>query len=433
MIRALHRMRVLGTSTHADEAGFTMVELVVGIFIFALVIGGVVAGMSSSLNLTRQNRNRSIAANLASQEMDTMRSTDFVDLPLGMVITTQTVDGVPYVVTRQSEWVTPNATSGACQAPSGSTLAYLSITVSVTWDNMAGVPAPVSHTVVTPPVGTYDTSRGHIAVMVRDAAGVPQEGVPVALSGPSVTDTQTTSIDGCAFFAYEPSGAYTVTLSKTGYVNDQGVVSPVQSATVVAGSTVSLQYQYDNAATLSLTLQGNTGSSAPSTVPVTLGNTHILPAGKQTFTGSGSPRTISGRFPYSDGYEAWTGSCLDADPEGVNGSGVAFYPNASRATPIAVSAGATSVATVLMPEVLVHAQTSLGIPRSVSVTVSHAADTGCPSGVSYTLGTTDAAGNLTAALPYGVWTVTAGSTNGGTVTLSPLDPPTPVTKNVIVP
>ena len=433
MISALHRKRLRGTSDRADEGGFTMVELVVGIFIFALVIGGVVAGMSSSLNLTRQNKNRSIAANLASQEMDTVRSTKFTDLPLGSVTATQSVDGVPYTIMRETQWVTPNATSGPCQAPSGSALAYLSVTVSVTWNNMAGVPAPVSHTVVTPPVATYDTSRGHVSVMVRDAAGAPQEGVPVALSGPGVSATQTTTIDGCAFFAYEPSGAYTVTLNRASYVDDQGVASPVQSATVAAGAIVSLQFQYDGAATLSLALLGNTGSAAPLSVSVTLGNTHILPSGKKTFTGSGSPRTISGLFPHTDGYQAWAGDCLDADPEGVDGGGLSYYPGASRATPIGVSAGATSVATVLMPEILVHAEDSGAVPRSVVITVTHAADSGCPSGVTYTLGTTDAAGNLTAALPYGVWSVTAGSTSGGSVTLSPLNPPTPVAVTVIVP
>ena len=223
MLNALYRMHLRRRAARAqDEAGFTMVELVIGIFIFALVIGGVTVGMSSSLNLTRQNRNRSIAANLASQEMDTVRSTDFVDLPLGMITTTIPVDGVPYDVTRQTEWVTPSATSGACQAPSGSALAYLSVTVTVTWNNMAGVPAPTSHTVVTPPVGTYDTTRGHVAVMVRDAAGAPQEGVPVALAGPGVADSQTTSLDGCAFFAYEPTGSYTVTLNKSNYVDLPG-------------------------------------------------------------------------------------------------------------------------------------------------------------------------------------------------------------------
>ena len=81
-------------------------------------------------------------------------------------------------------------------------------------------PATTS-TVITPPVGTYDPFTGHIGVMVRDAAGVPQENTSVSISGPGVSESQTTSVDGCAFFAFEPIGAYTVTLNRAGYVSDQ--------------------------------------------------------------------------------------------------------------------------------------------------------------------------------------------------------------------
>lgn len=413
-----------------------MVELVVAIFIFAVVITGVAAGMTGSLDMTRQNRNRSIAANLAAQEMDTVRSTAFTLLESAPtnLFTTQTVDGVPYTVKRRTQWAYPTADSGPCQAPPGSPLAYLSVVVTVTWSDMSGVKPPRSQTVVTPPVGTYDTYSGHVAVMVLDRSAVPQENVPVTLTGPGVSQTKTTPTDGCAFFAYEPAGAYTVALNKAGYVDDQSATAPTQAATVQVGSTVSLQFQYDAASTLVLTLQGNTAAAPTGTVPITLGNTHILPSGTQTFTGSGSPRSILGRFPYIDGYEAWTGTCLDADPEGVDASGTSFYPGASRPDPLEVTPGASTAGVVLMPEVKVHTQTSTGTPRSgVSIVVTHAADAGCPAGVTYTLGTTNASGDLTKALPYGTWSVTAGATPGGSVTLSPLNPPTPVARTVIVP
>ncbi|HEY6566860.1 MAG TPA: hypothetical protein VI341_05000, partial [Actinomycetota bacterium] len=159
-----------------------MVELVIGIFIFGIVITGVLVSMTSSLNLTRQNRNRSIAANLASQEMDTVRSTNFVDLTLGEVLTTQTVDGVPYTVKRETAWVTAGATSGACQSVTGGNdPAYLSVDVSVTWNNMAGVKPPTANTVVTPPVGTYGANTGNVAVSIKNAAGQPVENLAVTL------------------------------------------------------------------------------------------------------------------------------------------------------------------------------------------------------------------------------------------------------------
>jgi type II secretory pathway pseudopilin PulG len=429
MMSQLYRIRNRASGQSQDEAGFTMVEMVIGIFIFAMVIGGVVVGMSSSLNLTRQNRNRSIAANLAAQEMDTARSTEFPKLELLLGTpppTTVLVDNVPYYVSRQTEWVVPNATSGPCQAPASASIAYLSIVVSVSWTNMAGVPPATTSTVITPPVGTYDPFTGHIGVMVRDAAGVPQENVPVSISGPGVAESQTTSVDGCAFFAFEPVGAYTVTLNKPGYVSDQLVVGPSQSATVGAGSTVSLQFQYDNAATLNATLQGTSGGAVPLNIPITLANTHLLPAGKMTFAGVNAARSLLGLFPYTDGYEMFAGNCLAADPEGMNGA-VAIYPGANRPGATAVTPGGTSTATVPMHTLIVRTRTLASAVRAlVPVTAKNVTDTGCPTQVTYALGTTDAAGNITVALPYGSWIIGAtGTSNTVTQLLSPLVPATP--------
>lgn len=430
MLQALHRMRLRRTSGRArDEAGFTMVELVIGIFIFGLVIVGVTAGMASSLNLTRQNRNRSIAANLASQEMDTIRSTKFVDIPIGATFSNPNpilIDGVPYTVERDIRWATPNATAGPCQAPSGSTLAYLAAEISVTWNNMAGVPPVTSNTVVTPPVGTYDPNSGHVAVSVLDAAGLPQENVPVTLNGP-VTQSITTGPDGCAFFAYKTAGDYTVTLSKAGYVSDQGVSGPTQPATVVSGATVSLQFQYDAASTLSLTLQGSAGGVPPSDIPVSLGNTRLVPTGTRLYPGSGNPRSIPDLFPYVDGYTAWAGDCVAADPEGLDTLGAALYPGATRGSPFAVAAGSTSSGTLTLPSVVIQTRDTFGAPRAgVTITAINATDSGCPTAVTYPLGATDASGNLTAALPYGTWTIGAsGAPSTAPQSLSPLDGTTP--------
>ena len=416
-----------------------MIELVMAILIFGLVVSGIAAGMMSTLNLARQNRNRSIAANLASQEMDLVRSTTFTDLPLGQTLSTQSVDGVPYTVDRETEWVTQNASSGPCQAPPGSNLAYLAVAVSVSWPNMAGVKPPSTNTVVNPPVGTYDPLSGHIAVTVRDRGGLPQDGVTVTIVGSTVTDSQTTGVDGCAFFAYEPAGTYTVTLSSTGYVDDQNAAAPSQSATVSVGGIVPLQFQYDAAATVILTMVGKTGGAVPAAIPVGLWNTHTLPAGVRIFPGSGNPRTIGGLFPFSDGYEVWAGSCLDANPEGTNSAGAAIYPGATRPGIANITPGGSVSTTLQMAETLVTTQTAGGVLRpGITITATHVAPTlplvesGCPSGEVYTLGTTNASGQLLAALPYGTWAIKAGITNGGNISLSPLVGST-VNKTVIVP
>ena len=392
-----------------------------GLMVFALVSTGIAASMSSSLNLTRQNRNRSIAANLAAQEMDTVRSTSFTGLPVGLVTTTQSVDGVPYTVSRESEWVPQDATTGPCQAPQGSTPAFLSVGVAVSWTDMGGVSPVRSETVVTPPVGTFDPNAGHVAVSVLDGNAQPLSGVVVAATGPASPPTQTTTSDGCAFFAYQPPGAYTIALSKPGFVNDQGVANPSSSVTVTVGATIAAQFSYDEATTLELIMVGNNGYAPPATVAVTIGNTHFVPNGVKSYTGSGNPRQIPSVFPWGDGFSTWAGFCADADPQGESSPGVPYYPGAVRPDPIAPIPGSISAGTILMPEVDVNA----GAPGR-TVTAVHAAAPGCTTGSTLALGTSDATGHVRRALPFGTWNIRVNGSSIGTKTLSPLDPPTPV-------
>ena len=94
-----------GSHRVGSERGLTMIELVVAVSVFAILAGGLALTIDSGLNLARNNRNRSIAANLASQEMDKVRQETFTSLPLGLVDRTESVDGVDYTVRRESEWV----------------------------------------------------------------------------------------------------------------------------------------------------------------------------------------------------------------------------------------------------------------------------------------------------------------------------------------
>jgi type II secretory pathway pseudopilin PulG len=406
MHRALERAR-------RGESGFTIVEMMVAMMIFMIMITGIATMMSSTLNITRNNRNRSIAANLAAEEMDTVRTTTFTDLPLGRIVTTQDVDGVAYTVTRDTEWITEGATGGACRPETSDTdLAFLRVTVFVEWPNMTGVQPPTSSTIVTPPVGTYDTNTGHVAVEVINRDGGPQEGVDITLSNTSgFSETQTTTEDGCAFFAYKSAGAYTLTATAAGFVDDQANDTVSQAVTVVVGATAAAQFVYGQAATLDLTLDGEgSGIDPPDDVPVTLGNTHFVPAGTRIFTGSGNPREIESLFPWLDGYDVWLGECADADPLSF---GVARNH-------VATTAGGTSTVTVHIHELEVWVEDSGGSPvQGAAVQVVHPADALCPLGETFSLGTTDASGLATMALPFGTWEVWVDGLLGDTVTLDP--------------
>jgi prepilin-type N-terminal cleavage/methylation domain-containing protein len=388
-----------------DEAGFTIIELVVALSVFALMAGSIALTIKSGLNLSRNNRNRSIAANLASQEMDAVRQAKFTTLPLGLVQSTQSVDGVGYTVKRESEWVAINASSGPCDAQGGNPQ-VLRVTVSVYWPNQGGVPPATSSTELTPPVGAYDPNSGHIAVKVLDRNAAPAAADPVTVTGPGVNRTITTSSDGCAFFDHLVANTYTVTLGAAGFVDRQGTPSPNQSVSVVVGAVASVAFDYDQAATLALTLTPSGGGTIPLTLPVSVGNNAFLPSGSKTFSGNGLVRSISNLFPFLSGYEVWAGDCADADPEGQKPlSGGAYWPGAQRAPALEATPGGTTTGTVTVPSFEVDV-TKAGLPHGPdSVVAVHGSDNGCGSGETVALGLTGVNGKLQAALPYGTWTI----------------------------
>lgn len=391
------------------ERGVTLIELIVALSVFAFISAGVTIGMGGALNLTRNNRNRSVAANLAAMEMDTIRSEEFEDLPLGLIETTETVDNVDYTIRRSSSWVTQGGSTGACDSPGGSRPAYLRATVSVLWPNMSGAEPPTSQTIITPPVGGYDPNSGHLAVKVldSDAQLAPGHAVTVTpIAPPGAPDTQITTDEGCAFFPFLAAGSYNVAVSTVGNVDTQGVGAPETSAAVSVGVISSVQFDYDDSSTLELTLGQDPAFPVPSGVPVTLANPALQPSGAVAYTGSGTVRTFSDLYPFNDQYRAWTGDCPDADP-------------ASLGTVVPAEPGQLSSAIIEMERVRVTVVDALGNPRgSIPVTASHDAVPGACTATTLNLGSTDAIGRVDASLPYGAWNLKA----GGITQAATLDP-----------
>jgi prepilin-type N-terminal cleavage/methylation domain-containing protein len=385
----------------AGESGFSVVEVMMAVAVFAVMAASVAGTLTTALDITRNNRHRTVAAHLASREMDVVRSTDFDTLPLGLVTSSISVDGIPYDVNRETAWISRSATTSPCDGVSGSQLAFLRVSVNVTWPRMSGTKPVESQTILTPSVGTYDRYTGHVSVKVLDRDALPAAGHVVQLTGGAI-QSQTTTSDGCAFFPFLDPGAYDVALGTAGYVDGQGNPTPNQPVTVTIGTTSSVQFDYDRAATLSLTLDGAQGGTVPAGVAVTLGNTHLLPAGTQMFPGSGAARTVNDLFPYADGYQAWGGECADADPEATFAGGSdPIYPGGQRQPAMMVTPGATTAGTVTLAtvDILVTDANNILIPGE-TVTAHHDPDDGCAGGSVLTLGTTDLTGRLRVAIPY---------------------------------
>ena len=151
----------------------------------------------------------------------------------------------------------------------------------VDWPNRAGAQPATADTELTPPVGAYSTTSGHIAVSVLDSDANPLYDVGVTITGPTAESSPTNS-SGCAFFAFIPAGTYTVALNTVGYVDRQGNANPSQTVGVSVGQVSSVQFDYDKASTIQATFGAANGGVVPTDLPITIANTILLPTGTKT-------------------------------------------------------------------------------------------------------------------------------------------------------
>ncbi len=375
--------------------------------IFSLLVGTLVALIASGLNVARNNKDRSVAAHLASQKMDEIRQLSFSRITIGQTTSNASVGGVPYKLVTDTEWVANGATSNSCDS-TGSSPRVLRVSVTATWPNMRGTDPVTTATEIAPPVGSYDPDNGHIAVRVRDRNATSLGGVPVRIIGPGVDRTQTTlNGSGCAFFGFVPPGTYSVTLGTPGWVDRQSNAVPTQNVGVTAGNVTAVAFDYDEAAEIRLTLSGDSGGVPANAVSIKLANTGLLPAGDKEFPGAGLVRTLASLFPFSDGYTAWAGECADADPEGVDSSGTRYWPGAFRDNAITVDPGGSTAADVHLRTVRLEIERSRNV-NPVTLIAVHAPDGSCSSGSTLTVGSTSGRSDTQlVALPYGRWSLEA--------------------------
>jgi prepilin-type N-terminal cleavage/methylation domain-containing protein len=427
------------------DAGLSLVELMVAIVLFGLLATAVMTTLNYTINTTRNDRNRVAAATLAQRELEIVRNqfynaqqgqgpttiavnqvTNPSPLPGGTAGQPLVVDGTEYTLVREAEWT--NSESGAaasspCENGGTNELSYLKVHVEVTWAKMGSIPPVTSDTLLTPPKGTYASDTGHIGVKVVGRDGQPQGGVPVTITGPS-SQTGSTSSDGCAVFAFLPAGNYTVTMTDAGYVNGKNEPAPSYSAGVQVGAITRLAVDYDRASTLQVTIEPPIGYTAPdpNQVGLTLGNSALVPSGRASYAGSGSTRTIGSLFPFAAGYQVWAGQCLDADPQFWGGQ---------RDILAATSPGQTTgVSVQLLPVDVLVTRGGVPVPGQTVVAKHVVAgaingDAGCPTGVTHTLGVTDATGSLRSSLPMGWWQFEVSGAPGATTFQAKLEPSTP--------
>ncbi len=406
------------------EEGFTIVEVVVASTLLLVAFVAAAGLFASGTRVSGDTRMRVIAAQLASSAIEAVRgpaadpSKFTTAVAPGTTVTTKTVNGLKFTITQEMQWVSQSSTASACDSGGVGSNAILQLRESVTWAG-AGPTAPVeATTTLSPPAGAYSQATGSIGAKVLNAAGLPVGNVAVSIAGP-MSRSQSTTSEGCAFFAFLTPGAYTVSVTAGTGVGDQEQLIPSQSTSVTVGQTASMQFNYDTGATIAVS--GWTGSVAPPAtgIPIGVANTGLQPFSAYTY--AAGTTTMTPLFPYPSGYTVFAGNCTDNNPEGLDTNRNRFYDDpgtlATNVTP-----GATTTTGVPLYDLPIRVVNNLGVAVA-GATVTATATTGNPvpftsvcmsgaaTGTAPVLGlvATDAAGMSANAAPLGHMTITARS------------------------
>ena len=300
----------------SSERGSLIVEVMVGAVVLAIATTAILTGLDGSQDTGRRNKDRSVAATLAQQDIERLRSLPITSI--SNIDDTQIVPvaGVDFSVRSKTDWVRDS--SGVVSCTDDSTQAeYLKIASTV--HSPASRDYPVEETtLLTPAPGAFAANTGTAAVLLTDRDGNPLSGVRVSLAGPSSFAEDTNEL-GCAIFGYIPSGDYTATAS--GGVAWNGEVPPSAVVTVNPGRTSLTQIEIDEPGSLRAVFVKPAVS--PVTLPARAGRVSVahakFPSGVKAFplAGPTSPTTslvADNLFPHHDAYAVYAGDCEANNP-----------------------------------------------------------------------------------------------------------------------
>jgi Tfp pilus assembly protein PilV len=335
------------------QSGFALIEVVVSAALLLVVASGVLAGIEGPSRTSTQNEVRSQATDLAQQDQERLRSMSFSSLVGYTATTPVTVGNVTYSRYSSAIWMRDNNDPDSCNTQQNSTSGdYLKITSRVTPPN--GGRAVELDSLMAAPAGQSST-KGTLAVQVTDQANQPVVNLPVSLGPPANMTVPTNSI-GCAVFGLVDQGNYTVSFSRTGWVDPAGVNAVSFSTSVTANSTTIVPHLYAQSGRINVNVDTKVGAttSASPAKGVMISNSGI-PTGTLMFPAPATPTQGVSSFaldvyPFPSGYNVWAGTCSSGDPTKYG-----LAPVTATPTP----GGATTV-TVRQPSITVTAAT--GVP-----------------------------------------------------------------------
>ncbi len=327
----------------SEQAGFTIIEVVVSALMVVTIAGATGTALIATNRISGDQRFRSQAEAVAQQDQERLRGMTIAQLNgLNETRDVGPYNGVTYKVTSTGTYLSSGG-SASCSSTGPGAAAYMRIKTSVDWpgnhvnNDLNGAlrrPLVVSESVVTQPTG------GTLITNVVDQLNAPLSGANVTALGEEFVSA-TTGAEGCTIMSGMPSSGYYVFASKSGYVDRNGDPDPVGGATVNSAGAAfpspnpfKLGQAGGITANFKTLISGTTytGQKAPSLSWFNAGmttskNKVIAPTGTpaRTIPNAQVDSWISGQpfnlfpFPisgtdYTNNYVVWAGNCDAAKP-----------------------------------------------------------------------------------------------------------------------
>ena len=387
----------------ADERGVGIIEVMVSAVVLLVVLAVVLGTLGSASKLSGVSKAKGIAANLAQQDQERLRSLRAAQLANLHQVRAVEVDGVTYEVTSTGTFVSEASQTPGCTSTARADFVKITSTVR---SRALGRLRPLHlESLISPAAGSFANSVGGIVVQVRNAAGLGVSGIPVRITGPG-TYTQPTSAEGCAFFKFVPSGTYTFSYGVPGWVDQGANTDVVRQATVQSDETTGYQMSYDRAGHIRATFETRVDGEVRPASAQSIFATHpsIPGSGTRSIVAASSAATeivASDLYPFGSPYGLYSGGCPgNALPAALLGQLPADrYHHTLRVEP-----GLAYAARLFEPAIDLTV-TRGGTPVSGARVFATPSTAGCAGQVRQTTG---ADGKVSdPGLPYGEWTICA--------------------------
>ena len=305
-----------------NEGGFALIEVIVSALIVVTTTAGVVHTLIATGHASAEERHRSQAYAVAQEDQARMRSLRIVDLQQGSTARTVMLNGSPYTVTSTATYVTNKTGTTSCGTEGSAD--YVRIGTEVTWPSRREDIQPVLLESIDSPVsGSVDPTSGGFAISIRNGEHLPLSGFGIKGAGPSPFSGSTNS-EGCALFGGLPAGTYTITPSagSSGWVDPNGKAPAAFTQSIVGGTTVPIEREYDIAggfSSITFEARNYNGTSYLEKNDSAVINQTGMTTPRLIGTPGGTPvekfTTTKTYFPFSSPYNITAGSCSVTEPE----------------------------------------------------------------------------------------------------------------------